>query len=92
MGSSLGFGSIPCYLDRPFKTRFRFGSFTSGELTLQQRITRRLIIQKVRGHSDCSELPLFVSIWFQILFHSPHWGAFHLSLAVLVHYRSPISI
>ncbi len=34
-----------------------------------------------------SLLPL-VSIWFQELFHSPHWGAFHLSLTVLVHYRS----
>lgn len=34
-----------------------------------------------------SLLPL-VSMWFQDLFHSPHWGAFHLSLTVLVHYRS----
>jgi hypothetical protein len=25
---------------------------------------------------------------FQVLFHSPHRGAFHLSLTVLVHYRS----
>ena len=32
-------------------------------------------------------LPL-VGMWFQDLFHSPHWGAFHLSLTVLVHYRS----
>ena len=32
-------------------------------------------------------LLLFVSIWFQILFHSPHRGTFHLSLTVLVHYR-----
>ena len=32
-------------------------------------------------------LPL-VGQWFQALFHSPHWGAFHLSLTVLVHYRS----
>src|SRR6476620_6035293 len=32
-------------------------------------------------------LPL-VGQWFQDLFHSPHWGAFHLSLTVLVHYRS----
>src|SRR4026209_1898709 len=32
-------------------------------------------------------LPL-VGMWFQALFHSPHWGAFHLSLTVLVHYRS----
>ena len=34
-----------------------------------------------------SLLPL-VGMWFQALFHSPHWGAFHLSLTVLVHYRS----
>ena len=26
--------------------------------------------------------------WFQVLFHSPRRGAFHLSLTVLVHYRS----
>src|SRR5678810_212931 len=32
-------------------------------------------------------LPL-VGMWFQALFHSPHGGAFHLSLTVLVHYRS----
>ena len=27
---------------------------------------------------------------FQVLFHSPYRGAFHLSLTVLVHYRSSI--
>src|SRR5215210_2219490 len=32
-------------------------------------------------------LPL-VGMWFQVLFHSPPRGAFHLSLTVLVHYRS----
>ena len=34
-------------------------------------------------------LRLFVSVRFQVLFHSPSRGAFHLSLTVLVHYRSP---
>jgi hypothetical protein len=34
-----------------------------------------------------SLLPL-VGMWFQVLFHSPPRGAFHLSLTVLVHYRS----
>ena len=34
-------------------------------------------------------LRLLVGIRFQVLFHSPSRGAFHLSLAVLVHYRSP---
>ena len=38
--------------------------------------------------SEIRRLRLLVSIWFQILFHSPHRGAFHLSLTVLVHYRS----
>ncbi len=33
-----------------------------------------------------------VSLWFQVLFHSPSRGSFHLSLAVLVHYRLPRSI
>jgi len=33
-------------------------------------------------------LRLVVSMWFQVLFHSPYRGSFHLSLAVLVHYRS----
>ena len=35
-------------------------------------------------------LLLFVSIWFQILFHPPHRGTFHLSLTVLVRYRSSL--
>ena len=46
-------------------------------------------MQKVRGHPYCYRLPQNVGKWFQGLFHSPHRGAFHLSLTVLVHYRSP---
>ncbi len=34
-------------------------------------------------------LRLLVGIRFQVLFHSGHPGPFHLSLTVLVHYRSP---
>ena len=34
------------------------------------------------------KLWLIVSARFQVLFHSPSRGAFHLSLTVLVHYRS----
>jgi len=33
-------------------------------------------------------LCLLVSKWFQVLFHSPHRGTFHLSFTVLVRYRS----
>ena len=34
-------------------------------------------------------LRLLVDIEFQVLFHSPTRGSFHLSLTVLVRYRSP---
>ena len=39
-------------------------------------------MQEVRGHPSRG-LPLLVGIRFQVLFHSPHRGAFHLSLTVL---------
>ena len=35
---------------------------------------------------------MLVSMQFQVLFHSPNRGSFHLSLTVLVHYRSQASI
>ena len=37
-------------------------------------------------------LQMIVGRWFQVLFHSAHCGSFHLSLTVLVHYRSRSSI
>ena len=63
-------------------------------LTLRQRVTRRIILRKARRQACRIRRPdialrLFVSIRFQVLFHSPNRGAFHLSLTVLVHYRSP---
>jgi hypothetical protein len=89
MGSSPGFVSNPCDL-RPVQTRFRSGSGCAC-LNLPQRLTRRLILQKARGQA-CSRggiaLPPIVSARFQVLFHSPHRGSFHLSLTVLVRYRS----
>ena len=39
-------------------------------------------MQEVRGH-PIKRLPLLVGNPFQVLFHSPHRGAFHLSLTVL---------
>ena len=45
----------------------------------------------VNGLRRPSLLPL-VGMWFQVLFHSPPRGAFHLSLTVLVHYRSHRSL
>ena len=48
-------------------------------------------MQKARRHATWTLRPL-VSIRFQVLFHSPVRGSFHLSLTVLVHYRSLRSI
>ena len=44
------------------------------------------------GAPEWSRLLHIVGIWFQVLFHSANSGSFHLSLAVLVHYRLPRSI
>ena len=52
-------------------------------------------MQKARGQAFPLRgiaLPLLVSRRFQVLFHSPNRGTFHLSLTVLVHYRSQRSI
>ena len=48
-------------------------------------------MQKARRHIKNMLRPL-VGAWFQVLFHSLKKGAFHLSLTVLVHYRSHGSI
>ena len=42
--------------------------------------------------SRLAALRHIVCNWLQVLFHSPNRGSFHLSLAVLVHYRLPRSI
>jgi len=56
------------------------------------RVTRRIIKQKARSHPNCLGLLPFVGSRFQVLFHPPVRSAFHLSLTVLVHYRSLKSI
>ena len=48
-------------------------------------------MQKARRHSILLLRPL-VGVRFQELFHSLNQGAFHLSLTVLVRYRSLTSI
>ena len=60
-------------------------------LSLPQTMTPGPIMQKVRRHPTRGLRPL-VGDWFQVLFHSPNRGPFHLSLTVLVHYRSTFSI
>ncbi len=44
---------------------------THKVLILQHKATHQLIMQKARGRSDKSKLPLLVDIRFQVLFHSP---------------------
>jgi len=60
-------------------------------LTLPHRVTSRLIMQKARRH-PASEAPTACKYTVSGTFHSPNRGTFHLSLTVLVHYRSQISI
>jgi hypothetical protein len=48
-------------------------------------------MQKARRHPSSGLRPL-VSVRFQVLFHSLIQGTFHLSLTVLVRYRSHRSI
>ena len=90
MGRSHGFASATTDSFALFRLAFASAPPLKG-LTLPVTATRRLIMQKARRHIVKMLRPL-VSVWFQVLFHSPVRGSFHLSLTVLVHYRSPRSI
>ena len=62
---------------------------------MRRKVTRWVILQEARPQTLMSLLTpivlgLLVGTRFQVLFHSPRRGAFHLSLTVLVHYRSPV--
>ena len=69
MDRSPGFGSTPA----DSLALFRLG-FPSAPglrpLTLPAGVTRRTVLQKVRG-SAYKAVPQLVNIWFQVLFHSP---------------------
>ena len=92
-------GLIPATV-RPVQTRFRYG-FGCHSLNLATEINSQAhsprgtlsgIARNVHismGLDLLLALQLLVSLWFQVLFHSPNRGTFHLSLTVLVHYRSP---
>ena len=70
MGRSLGFGSKACNFGALFRLAFATAPPQNG-LTLLQTLTRRIIMQKARGHttraSPCIVLPQLVSAWFQVL-------------------------
>ena len=84
MPSSSRFGSNAYDSDALFRLAFASAPLLNS-LALPQTLTRWLM-QKVRSQAfplrDIALL-LLVSTGFQILFHSPYRGSFHLSLAVL---------
>ncbi len=89
MGRSHGFASTTTNYGALFRLAFATDPALNA-LTLLATVTRRLIMQKARRHPK--GLRPLVSVWFQDLFHSLIQGSFHLSLTVLVHYRSLRSI
>src|ERR1700691_3163396 len=77
MGRSLRFGSTTCDSDALF--RLAFATAAAHGLTLPHIVTRRLILQKARGHFTLAEartLPRLVGTRFQVLFHDPSPGCF----------------
>lgn len=77
MGRSHGFRVECARLNAQLGLAFAPASPQRG-LTSPRTFTRRVIMQKARGHShrqtlrkDDRLLPLIVSTWFQVLFHSP---------------------
>lgn len=89
MGRSHGFASTTTNYGALFRLAFATDPHLKC-LTLLVKVTRRLIMQKARRHPK--GLRPLVGVWFQDLFHSLVQGSFHLSLTVLVHYRSLRSI
>ena len=87
MDSSPGFVSNMRHLNALFRLGFPAPS-TEYVLSSPRTLTRWLILLKARRQLDLSNLRPVVSTQFQILFHSPRRGSFHLSLTVLMRYRS----
>src|ERR1700747_2573035 len=66
--------------------RLGFPTATPHGLTSQHTVTRRLILQKARGHPG--RLPRLVGTRFQALFHDPSPGCF----SSFPHGTSPLSV
>ena len=86
-GRSLGFASASAD-SAPFSDSLSLRLRGSRPLTSPATATRRIIMQKARRHTKKKVLRPLVGARFQDLFHSSARGSFHLSLTVLVHYRS----
>lgn len=86
MVSSLRFRVIYVLQNRPIQARFHYG-FPSQRVN-QAAHKYSLAHSSIGTRSLLTELSLVVSKWFQVLFHGAFRPSFHLSLMVLVHYRS----
>ena len=76
--------------ERPVQTRFRFGSLRG--LASPRTATRWLILQKARRHGRMCAAPAARGRAVSGAVSLPSRGAFHLSLTVLVRYRSQESV
>src|ERR1700744_6003240 len=78
MDRSLRFGSTTC--DSGALFRLAFATAAPHGLTSPHTVTRRLILQKARGHftpaTRTGTLPRLVGTRFQVLFHDPSPGCF----------------
>jgi hypothetical protein len=89
MVRSPGFGSVNTDYTALFGLAFALAS--SIQLNLPVPITRRLILQQARGH-PFNRTPTACKLMVSCSISLPFRGSFHLSLAVLVLYRSHSSI
>jgi hypothetical protein len=91
MDRSPGFGSNPQY----YFALFRLAFATATPLKLNLALQINSLAHYAKGTLSPNpkiRLELLVGNWFQVLLHSPNRGSFHLSLTVLVRYRSSGSI
>src|SRR3989338_4392419 len=86
MGSSQRFGS-DTNDKRAIHTRFRYGSRGTP---FSQAVCINSLAHSSIGTQSRTQAPASTPCRHvvSVLFHSPHRGSFHLSLTVLVHYRS----
>jgi hypothetical protein len=87
MCSSPGFGSSPCD-ERRLSLAFTTCNPQSGLHKPHRTNSLARSTKSTLSPRLAPGLQLFVSVWFQVLFHLPYRDTFHLSLTVLVHYRS----
>ena len=88
MVRSPGFGSNSKYLIALFRLAFTVAP--SLDLTLHLKLTRWIVLQKARRHPAKGGAPTPCRHTVSGSISLPSRGSFHLSITVLVHYRSHI--